>query len=552
MTPELLLGALLLGLVDLLVAGALVHYGRQLTGASFRLVLAALGCQVLHQLCIAGTLLQPAEAWLYLSVAARLAYLGLMGYALRRWLDAGNRAVVFAVGAVLLLHAGLGLLTLLALSHPLLTLLDTVIAMLAGFGFLLLEVERRLNEIPDKDERLLQIEQNNRRLELQFAQAQKHESLGVMAAGIAHDFNNVLTSILGYTSLAIRKLPADSEVRKDLYMVMSGGRQAVDMTSEMLTYAGKGSLEFEPINLSKLIDNLASLVNSLVPRRIHLTQNLQQDLPLVRGDSVLLGQVLMNLVGNAVDATLGEEGTIDVTTGIRNVRVDMLERSLFTDRHEPGIYVYLEVRDSGVGMSADRVEKIFDPFYSEKNQGKGLGLSAIAGIVRQHRGFLKVDTQPGAGASFTVFLPMITYKDPSQPGQTSAPGQDQAHQRVLLADDDTGIRSLIDTLLTDEGYDVVTAVDGREALDEIETRGRDFQVFLLDCTMPKLTGVELYREIRTSGLKTPVILISGYHEGLALDEIRSDPAAQFLRKPFSVDQLLEVVRALRVTQPQTN
>lgn len=419
---------------------------------------------------------------------------------------------------------------------------DAFALMLTGSVMAIIHLESMVENLALKDEQLQQFEQENRRLELQFSQAQKHESLGVLAGGIAHDFNNMLTSVLGYSTLAMKKLPPDSEVRKDLYMVMSGARQAADLTSQMLVYAGKGAIEFESLDLSRVVDNMSGLINSIVPRKIHLVQKTARDLPLVKGDAVQMGQVAMNLVANAVDAIEDREGTVEVQTGLSQVGADTLRKGWFSESHEPGAYVYLRVLDTGVGMEPDQIEKIFDPFYSESNQAskKGLGLSSIAGIVRQHKGFMHIESTKGTGSTFTAFFPIISYQDLEQTSQKSVtPLPSRIKGRVLLADDDARIRSLIASILESDGYAVVSVDNGREADRQVSTAGISFDLFVLDCTMPKLSGTDVYRTIRSSGLRVPVILISGYHQEQVINDISHDDDAYFIKKPFSVDELIE-------------
>jgi len=416
-----------------------------------------------------------------------------------------------------------------------------IIDLLSGCMLALVCAEQLIDNLGAQDEELRRFEQENRRLELQFSQAQKHESLGVMAGGIAHDFNNLLTSVLGYTSLAMRKLPADSDVRKDLYMVMSGARQAADLTSQMLVYAGKGAIEFESIDMSQTVDNMAGLVNSIVPRKIHLVHKISRDLPLVKGDAVQLGQVVMNLVANAVDAIENREGTIEVQTGLSELGVETLNNSWFADDHEPGAYIYLRVTDTGIGMDGDRMERIFDPFYSEKQEGKGLGLSSISGIVRQHKGFVHVESAPGKGAAFTVYFPVISYRDVMIFSGAAGSATPRLKGRVLLADDDPRIRGLIASILEGDGFSIVNAEDGREAAKQVTNSGASFDLFILDCTMPKMSGTDVYRQIRNSGLRAPVILMSGYHQEQVINDIGRDENAYFIKKPFGVDELIEAV-----------
>lgn len=425
---------------------------------------------------------------------------------------------------------------------PPLMLFDEMTLLLIGGMLVIISAEQLIASLKRREAEISRVEQENHRLEVRFSQAQKHESLGVLAGGIAHDFNNMLTSILGYTGLAIKKLPTDSEVRKDLYMVMSGARQAVELTSQMLMYAGKGAIEFKTLDISTVLDNMSSLVNSVVPARTHLSHKIAKDLPMIRGDAVQLGQVVMNLVANAVDAIGLTEGDIELQAGLAEVNAHTLRQSLFAVDHEPGAYVFLRVADSGVGIEAGQMPRIFDPFYSDKSTNKGLGLSSISGIVRQHKGFLHVTSEPGKGSVFTVYLPLITYND-NDIATLTLPARDESpfRGRVLLADDDTRIRALVASVLESDAYNVVAVSDGREALQRIGAEGASFDAFILDCTMPRKSGTDIYREIRAAGLDTPVLLMSGYHQEQVIADISHDAAAHFVKKPFGIDELLETL-----------
>jgi signal transduction histidine kinase/CheY-like chemotaxis protein len=419
---------------------------------------------------------------------------------------------------------------------------NIIVVMMMGAVLIMISSEWMIISLDNKNSRLEEYEIENRRLELQFAQAQKLESLGVLAGGIAHDFNNMLTSILGYTSLAIKKLPVESDVRKDLYMVMSGARQAVDLTSQMLVYAGKGAVQFESLDISDVVGNMSSLVGSIVPKKIRLIQNVAGDLPVMKGDKVQLGQVLMNLVANGVDAIEDKQGVIEISTGLSDVNEQRLRNSFFTDDLDKGAYLYLRVKDTGSGMDPLQVDKIFDPFYSKKQTRKGLGLSSLSGIVRQHKGFIEVKSSRGRGSEFTAYFPVILFQDEAL-GTSSGKGfgRGRIKGRILLAEDDKRIRSLIASILENDGFQIFSAEDGKEAIKLVSSHGEDFQLFLLDCTMPKISGTEVYRHIRTLGLSSPVILLSGYHQEQALSDISNDSGACFIKKPFDVDDFLEQI-----------
>lgn len=221
---------------------------------------------------------------------------------------------------------------------------------------------------------------------------------------------------------------------------------------------------------------------------------------------------------------------------------EQLRKGWFSDKQESGAYVYLRVVDTGVGMDPAQIEKIFDPFYSESSQAskKGLGLSSIAGIIRQHKGFVQIESEKGAGSTFTAYFPIISYQDVERVTPQPATGLPaRIKGRVLLADDDSRIRSLIASILESDGFAVVSVDDGREANRQVNISGGSFDLFVLDCTMPKLSGTDVYRTIRASGIRVPVILISGYHQEQVISDISNDDDAYFIKKPFSVDELIE-------------
>ena len=478
--------------------------------------------------------------------------LGLTIYMLLRYRSPGSIGAIWLAGLVLV-HLGVvwsvpllgGNLSLIAEFG----LVDNIVLLLVGVALVMITSEWTIRDLMRRDERIEEYVEERRRLELQFARAQKLESLGVMAGGIAHDFNNMLTSILGYASLAMRKLPNDSEIRKDLYMVMSGARQAVDLTSQMLIYAGKGALEFEAVYISRVADEMSSLVHSIVPRKIQLVEKLSRDLPALRGDRVQLGQVLMNLVANAVDAIESDGGAIEVATGLADVDKEVLDASFFAEEREPGAYLYLEVKDSGIGMQEDQIGRIFDPFYSEKQTKRGLGLSSLSGIVRQHNGFIRVRSEPGRGSEFTVYFPVLSYQDDPGGVRFATNSSRKFKGNVLLADDDARIRSLMMSILEDDSFRLTCAEDGRDALRKFEQHPDKYDLLVLDCTMPKMSGSEVYKRIRSGGSNVPVVLISGYHQEQVTSSINHDPNGRFVKKPFSVDDFRgEVLAALEMSQ----
>lgn len=550
---ETLAGAVAVGAVEIAYAGCLVAGVADIFGRVFpaRWVTTMGALFVLAGLLVYAGLLggQQAQALLLLPPSALLMS---VIYILVRYRHSGSIGEPWLAG-MLAMHVGFTWGAQFSVHHTELIRqmgwIDDIMLVLAGGALVMITSERAIQELVRRDERLEEFKQERRRLELQFSHAQKLESLGALAGGIAHDFNNMLTSILGYTSLAMKKLPNDSEIRKDLYMVMSGARQAVDLTSQMLIYAGKGVLEFEAVDISKVVDGMSSLIHSIVPRKIQLIRKLARDLPAVKGDRIQLGQVLMNLIANAVDAIEDNTGTITVTTGLIDVDRELLRLSLFSHDREPGAYLYLSVKDTGIGLGEDQIERIFDPFYSEKQTNKGLGLSSLSGIVRQHNGFIGVGSQPGEGSEFTVYFPVLSYQESGSDGRTLVRPAENFKGNVLLADDDPRIRSLMASILEGDYFKLTSAEDGKEALRIFEERAPQFDLLVLDCTMPKMSGPEVYRKIREAGFKIPVVLVSGYHQEQVIANISNDPHASFIQKPFNVDDFLQsVLAALKTAQ----
>jgi len=320
----------------------------------------------------------------------------------------------------------------------------------------------------------------------------------------------------------------------------------VELTGQMLTYAGKGSVEFKAVDMNQVIEEMDALMTSIVPGGITLTKQYASDLPRLKGDRVKLGQALMQLVANAVDAVNSDGGEVELSTGLMDVNEGLLHQSFFGQQLLPGAYVFLKVRDNGVGIEPEQVSRIFDPFYSEKNSSKGLGLSTLSGIVRQHQGCVLVRSEPGKGSEFVLLFPAMAFEE----AHALTEGDSLSSQKVniLLADDDPRIRNLLSSILEGDHIQLTVVADGREALQQFEERSAEYDLLLVDCTMPKMSGPELYRQVRSLGSDVPVILISGYHQEQVIRNISNDPKAHFVKKPFSVDDILaEINSALNAT-----
>jgi PAS domain S-box-containing protein len=393
------------------------------------------------------------------------------------------------------------------------TLQDITAQKLAGLE--LLAVERRLQE------------------------TQKLESLGVLAGGIAHDFNNLLTGILGNASLALLGLPpGHANVRTSLDNLEQASVRAADLCKQMLAYAGKGRFVIESLNLSRLVKETADLLELSLQRKSTLKLDLADRLPAFKGDATQVRQILMNLVLNASEALGDKGGAITVRTGCAQVTREYLARVKFNEQAPEGDYVFVDVSDNGCGMDAATQAKIFDPFFTTKFTGRGLGLAAVLGIVRGHKGVIQVYSEPGRGTTFKVFFPAL-----GEPATPPAPVLPVAATRknsgtVLLMDDEDTVRRVAERILTSSGYQVVAARDGEEGVTFFREAPARFDVVLLDLTMPRMNGEEALRQLREIRPGVRVLLMSGFSEQDTASRFVGRGVSGFLPKPFSVEMLL--------------
>ncbi|MCX7667045.1 MAG: PAS domain S-box protein [Gemmataceae bacterium] len=394
-------------------------------------------------------------------------------------------------------------------------------------------------------------EAEQRRLELQLQQTQKLESLGILAGGIAHDFNNLLTSILGYADLALEELPEGSSTRDLIEEMINGALQAAELTRQMLAYSGKGRFKVEALNLSDLVEGLSRLLQISITKKCSLRSQLAKNLPLIEGDATQIRQIIMNLVINASEAIGDNNGLISVITGAKFFDKSALAEYPLHEELQEGNYVYLEVSDTGSGMSPETLSKIFDPFFTTKFTGRGLGLSAVLGIVRGHKGAIKCTSELGKGTTFQVIFPVSEVSSPSIPKQTSTFKPWHGSGLVLLVDDEASVRNLAKTMLEKMGFQVQLAQDGKQALELFQSGHHEIRLVLLDLTMPNLDGEQTYRELRQINQKIPVILSSGYSNQLNQERYASLGFAGFIQKPFRYDELSDIVQKALAETPSS-
>ena len=384
-------------------------------------------------------------------------------------------------------------------------------------------------------------EETRRKLEESLQRSQKLESLGVLAGGIAHDFNNLLTPILGAARLGLEDLPPDSPVRERLHKIQQAAGRAAALTSQMLSYAGQSPLRVERIDLSALVEEMQALVSSSVAGKTTFDLQLQRDLPTIEVEAAQISQVVMNLVTNAAESQSDGAGKVTVRTGVVDLDTPPAD-ALFADTMETGQHVYLEISDAGAGMDEETRARIFDPFFTTKFAGRGLGLAAVAGIVRAHRGAIEVESEVGRGTCFRVLLPTVSGEVPQpHPEPTPIKGW-RTTGTALVVDDDEGVRELAEDVLRRAGMTVLTAGDGHEGVKLFNLHADRIRVVLLDRTMPTLSGSDTFDAIRATKPDAKIVLVSGYSEERVAEELATRNPSGFLKKPFMPEALLARVR----------
>lgn len=382
------------------------------------------------------------------------------------------------------------------------------------------------------------------RLEEKLREAQKLESLGILAGGIAHDFNNLLTSILGHAELCQQSLPPDPTLQTYLQHIVTASHHAAEMCAQMLAYAGKGPFTLQLMDLSALVLDTINLVRLAVSKQARIGLQLEAHLPAVSGDPSQVQQIIMNLVMNASEALGEAPGEIRLTTGTMHASRVSLATAVLAPESPHEEYVFLEVSDTGSGMSPDLLSKIFDPFFTTKFTGRGLGLAAVLGIVRRHHGALTVDSRPGHGSTFRLFLPKAVATVPAAVSPKAAPAPWRSSGTILIVDDEALVRDVTRVMVAAFGFESVEAASGREALALLQAHGVRVQAVILDLTMPDMDGVQTLRALRQERAELPVLLISGYSEQEMAQRITADRNIAFLQKPFALAQLQEALRSL--------
>ncbi len=381
-------------------------------------------------------------------------------------------------------------------------------------------------------------------MERRTQQAQKLESLGVMAGGIAHDFNNLLAAILGNLDLAQLNLPGDSPALENIIESEKAARRAADLTRQILAYAGKGKFAMKPADMTEIISGMDDLISATVPRTASVRKDLMKPLPAIHADQSQVQQVIMNIVLNASEALGETTGTITISTGVMDCDEAFLGRSRTPEKPVPGRFVFLKVQDTGSGMDGRTLARVFEPFFTTKFLGRGLGMPAVLGIVGGHKGAVMMDSTPGKGTTVLALFPVAGGGVPDRRAKETAgpmtlPGA--ARGTILVVDDEDMVRDTCRAMLKHLGYSVITADCGREAIRLLSELEDEIAAVILDLTMPDLDGAATFTGLKRIRPDVKVILSSGYSEQEATRHFSDDDLAAYIQKPYQVKVLKDVL-----------
>ncbi|MGB0592202.1 MAG: response regulator [Myxococcota bacterium] len=374
-----------------------------------------------------------------------------------------------------------------------------------------------------------------RRMQEQLLQAQKLESIGMLAGGIAHDFNNILTTIMGGASHALNLLGEAHPASRSLSRVVLAAERAADLTHQMLAYSGKGHFDIRPLQLSRVAAEIAELLHTSLPKKVRLTLDLAEGLPFVEAESAHLQQILMNLIINGGEAIDAASGCVEVRTGSLVHDGSEMRHLIAAARLPAGSYVFLDVQDDGQGMDQATLSRIFDPYFSTKLAGRGLGLAAVVGIVHSLGGAIRVISAPGKGSTFTVLFPATEREAAEDTPVEASPfiGSGVA----VLVDDEEDVRKTVRVMLEGYGFEVVEAADGGEGLDRLFDRLDEVALVVLDVMMPVFDGLQVLDRIQESAPQIPVVLMSGCHDPSAAPDFSEGATVRRIPKPFNAETL---------------
>ena len=391
-------------------------------------------------------------------------------------------------------------------------------------------------------------DEERQRLQAEMLQTQKYESLGVLAGGIAHDFNNLLTGILGNADIVLSDIATDSAMRPRLEAIIAAAQRAAGLANQMLAFSGKAAFAKQPTDLGRIIEEMSTLFEASVPPGTNIRYAIARGLPPIEADPAQIAQVVVNLVTNACDALDTGERTISIRTGTaRRSREELVRRAPGQPELPEGNYVHLEVEDSGSGVAPEVADRVFEPFVTTKPGGRGMGLAAVLGIVNGHGGVIQMETEPGRGTCFRILFPVsapvVPEESEPEPEPAGVETEWTGSGTILLVDDEEIIVAVGQIILERAGFRVLTAGDGREAVEQFKRHADEIGCVVLDLTMPRMDGRQAFHEIRAIKPDVPVIICSGYTHNEIEKRFAGDMPPGFVQKPYQVSDLMAQIRA---------
>jgi len=382
-------------------------------------------------------------------------------------------------------------------------------------------------------------------LQHQFEQAQKMESLGILAGGIAHDFNNILAVIVGHCSLVEMNYASAEE---HLPAIKTAAERGAGLCRQMLTYAGKGQFVLAPLNIRTLVEEMCTMLKTTIKQNVAINPRIPVDFPCIKGDDSQIRQVVMNLIINAADAIGEAQGEVLVSLAGTEITANRADADHFGQAIPPGRYVCLEVADNGCGMNEETKRRVFEPFYTTKVSGRGLGMSAVLGIIKAHGGALQCASRPGRGTSFKVYLPTLI--DAFKADEQTIPAEPwQGSGTILLVEDEAPIRTIAKLLLENLGFEVLEASNGQEALELYRRTAAHIALVLTDIGMPVMNGCDLVRELRKLDPELPIIVSSGFGHADATSLTTHGDRTGFIGKPYDLAQLRDILKSVLDDSP---
>jgi len=380
-----------------------------------------------------------------------------------------------------------------------------------------------------------------KKLEQQLRQTHKLEAVGTLAGGIAHDFNNILTIILGYAKFAKGNIPSDCNADKDIDKVIKGGQRAADLVKQILAFSHKGPLNLRPLSPQLVIEEALKMIRSSLPTTIMIEEDFDPECGKINADSTQLHQIVVNLCTNAFHAIDNEKGAIEVKLQRREISAAEV---VGETEVVPGSFIVLSVSDTGCGMDKATIKHIFEPYFTTKDVGKGsgLGLAVIHGIVGRYHGFIRVESEPGKGSAFHIYIPALEKEAEILEKVVKQATLAGGTERVLVVDDEEAITKVIKTILDRLGYKVIATTDSQKALELVRNDPNQFDLLITDQSMPHLSGVDLARKILKLNPTMPIILCTGYSSAISEKEALAIGIRKYLLKPVARSTLVQIVR----------